>query len=189
MDLDKNKTVTSGQVCCTWFWGSRSWDRPMFVQNLSFSWGVFFLSKFCSNLVGTSIKEKCPDPSYEQLLAMSYSCKGLCLKLLWSPLGARCGWNHVRSSSPGGWYTWPVFKVLKRPLHPQHCIRKPNISPKIQNFHPKLPPESFRTLRIRCSRLSRFTLSYSRPNPWELDPVLSQKTFRTWVFLCNAVGV
>ena len=44
------------------------------------------------------------------------------------------------------------------------------------DFHPKLPPESFRTLRIRCSTLIRCSGSYSRPNPWELDPVLSQKS-------------
>ena len=82
---------------------------------------------------------------------------------------------------------FPWDNVGTRPPHcplgqcggPQRCIRKPNFAPNFAIFHPKLPPESFRTLRIRCSRLSRFRLSYSRPNPWELDPVLSQKTFRT----------
>ena len=74
---------------------------------------------------------------------------------------------------PGALTFLQVFFVYSLFLHPQRCIRKPNFAQFFPNFHPKLPPESFRTLRIRCSRLSRFRLSYSRPNPWELDPVLS----------------
>ena len=42
------------------------------------------------------------------------------------------------------------------------------------NFKQKLADFSFKTPGIRCSRLVRRSLSYSRPNPWGSNPVLSR---------------
>ena len=39
---------------------------------------------------------------------------------------------------------------------------------------PLLADFSFKTPRIRCSKLVRWSLSYSRPNPWGSNPVLSR---------------
>ena len=69
-------------------------------------------------------------------------------------------------------------------------------------FGPKLADYSFETPRIRYSKLVRRSLSYSRPNPWGSNPVLSRlkinvhedkrKTFlndlnfpRIWPKLCQ----
>ena len=80
--------------------------------------------------------------------------------------------------------------------------KRPRRSTKNLLKRPSLADFSFKTPRIRYSKLVRWSLSYSRPNPWGSNPVLSRlkinvhedkrKTFfndlnfpRIWPKLCQ----
>ena len=148
-----------------WERGSEGWD-PLILKQHCFH-APELLKQDCLNVPPPSALLPSPRPWFPRhgLEPIHLEYNGL------DRVSCRFPWDNVG--------TRPPHCPLGQCGGPQRCIRKPNFAPNFAFFCPKLPPESFRTLRIRCSRLSRFRLSYSRPNPWELDPVLSQKTFRT----------